>query len=168
MLLKKVKTLLITASAFTILLSSSAFSTTAYATGNVSHSIPSQSTNVTTKSTVDLKKLQHYLKRLFNAGLTEDNIKGINTNKAITKYGAIIGSVDPNTLLQLTEQVLIFPVCKQGSTGPAVRYIQYRLGVTIGKNFETITTSKVKAFQELKSIASDGIVSSITWAKLMH
>ena len=117
---------------------------------------------------MDFKKLQHNLNKLFNAKLTEDNIRGANTNIAITKYGAILGSVDPNTLLQLTEQVLAFPVCKQGGSDAAVGYIQYKVGATIDRKFGTITAKKVEAFQKSKALTSDGIIGSTTWAKLMN
>ncbi len=96
MILKKIKTLLITVSAVTVLLNNSAFSATVCAAENASPNVTLQSTNVSNKSTVDLKKLKHNLNRLFNAGLVENNIKGTNTNAAIKKYGLILRKCKSN------------------------------------------------------------------------
>ena len=112
--------------------------------------------------------LQHNLNRLFNAKLAENNIKGTDTNAAINKYVPILGIVDPATLLQLTDQVLTFKVCKQGSNGAAVGYIQYKVGAIIDRRFRPITAKKVKEFQKSKTLTPNGIVDSVTWTKLVN
>lgn len=123
----------------------------------------SLSTNYNVNSS-SVKELQYNLNRLFNAGLNEDGINGPLTTAAINKYGTILGSTDAETLLSFTKLVLSFPLIKKGSSGAAVRYVQYRIGTDIDGNFGPITESKVKEYQ---NAVKDGIVGSDTWKQLM-
>ena len=168
MILKNLKGLLISLSLVAILLSSSAFSSIAYATETVDNPVTAQPNDATNKNTLDVKKLQHDLNVLFKVGLTEDNIKGKYTNAAIVKYGAILGSIDPTTLLQLAEQVLTFPSSKQGDSNAAVGYIQYRVGTTVDRKFGSITAGKIDVFQKSKNLTQNGAMDSSTWVKLME
>ncbi len=112
----------------------------------------------------NIKDLQHNLNRLFNAGLVEDGINGPLTSTAINKYGFKLGSTDATTLLSLTNQILTFPLIKQGSTGAAVRYVQYRVGAVVDGVFGPNTKAKVIEYQ---NGVKDGIVGPKTWAQLM-
>ncbi|MGL4913768.1 MAG: M15 family metallopeptidase [Romboutsia sp.] len=78
------------------------------------------------------------------AGLTADGIIGDKTNSAI---------------LEISKKTL----CKKGSTGIAVRYIQYKVGGKITGTFDDDTLRLVKAWQSNKKITSDGIVGDLTW-----
>lgn len=55
---------------------------------------------------------------------------------------------------------------RKGSTGQAVRVLQYLLGVTADGKFGPITEQAVRDFQRRMKIQVDGIVGPITWGKL--
>ncbi|MBI2735416.1 MAG: peptidoglycan-binding protein [Rhodospirillales bacterium] len=64
------------------------------------------------------------------------------------------------------------PVLKQGSNGPDVRDLQQALKAlghdpgSIDGVFGARTTSAVKAFQQVREIAVDGIVGRVTWINI--
>ena len=64
------------------------------------------------------------------------------------------------------------PVLKQGSSGPDVRDLQQALKALghdpgpIDGAFGARTTSAVKAFQQAREIAVDGIVGRVTWINI--
>ena len=58
-----------------------------------------------------------------------------------------------------------------GDSGPGVKQIQTALAalgykVTVDGNFGNQTATAVKAFQKKNSLATDGVVGPVTWAKL--
>lgn len=77
-------------------------------------------------------------------GLKPDGILGPKTNSAIL-------------------EILNKPLCKKGSTGIAVRYIQYKVGGKITGTFDDNTLKLVKTWQSNKKLTSDGIVGDMTW-----
>jgi peptidoglycan hydrolase-like protein with peptidoglycan-binding domain len=70
------------------------------------------------------------------------------------------------------ENTMAEPVLKQGASGPDVRDLQQALK-TLGHDpgpidgaFGARTTSAVKAFQQAREIAVDGIVGRVTWINI--
>ena len=55
---------------------------------------------------------------------------------------------------------------QRGSTGPAVRYIQGVLGITVDGQFGPITDRAVRNFQRRHGLKIDGIVGPITYGKM--
>lgn len=58
------------------------------------------------------------------------------------------------------------PVLRQGSSGPHVRALQSRLGVTLDGAFGPKTRAAVVAFQKSRQLLPDGVVGAMTWAAL--
>lgn len=114
-----------------------------------------------------VKTLQHNLNRLFNTGLVEDGINGQCTTAAINKFGSILGDTDTVELLRNTNHVLGFPLTKQGDTGGAVGYVQYRVGADVDRIFGANTAFCVRQYQSNHNLVADGIVGQNTWSKLM-
>lgn len=59
------------------------------------------------------------------------------------------------------------PLCKKGSSGFAVRYIQFKVGSNITGTFDDSTLNKVKTWQSQKNLSSDGIVGDMTWKSFL-
>jgi Putative peptidoglycan binding domain/N-acetylmuramoyl-L-alanine amidase len=81
------------------------------------------------------------------------------------------GIVDPQTWDALhANPVAATPypgtLLREGSTGPAVRSIQQRLGVAADGQFGPRTKAAVVAFQRSKGLGADGIVGPATWKAL--
>jgi Putative peptidoglycan binding domain len=79
------------------------------------------------------------------------------------------GIVDPQTWAALhTSPAPPYPgaLVREGSTGPAVRAIQQRLGVAADGQFGPRTKAAVVAFQRSKGLGADGIVGPATWKAL--
>lgn len=81
-------------------------------------------------------------------GLKADGILGMNTQKVI------------NTVLKM-------PPCKIGSSGSAVRYIQYRVGATIDGKYGPKTAAQVNKFKKKNNLSQDGKVDAKTWKVLI-
>jgi peptidoglycan hydrolase-like protein with peptidoglycan-binding domain len=70
------------------------------------------------------------------------------------------------------EDTMAEPVLKQGASGPDVRDLQQALKALghdpgpIDGAFGARTTSAVKAFQQAREIAVDGIVGRVTWINI--
>lgn len=103
-----------------------------------STSKPQDSQSLASIGIKDIKAFQQAV------GLTADGIIGPKTNAA---------------MLEVSNK----PLCKKGSTGIPVRYIQYKVGGKITGAFDDATLNLVKAWQSNKKLTSDGIVGDSTW-----
>lgn len=133
------------------------------------NNIPTDINKVEIKPNINesTKQVQEQLNRIMNAGLEEDGVQGVNTTQAITEFQKIEGlSTDgiagTNTKAALNE-ILSFPLCKNGSKGYAVRYVQYRMCINIDGIFGNQTKNAVITYQYGKKLTADGIVGQNTW-----
>lgn len=61
----------------------------------------------------------------------------------------------------------VYPVCKKGSKGLAVEWIQAAVNAKVDGNFGAKTDASVKAYQKKKKLTQDGIVGAKTWAAIV-
>lgn len=57
---------------------------------------------------------------------------------------------------------------KNGSTGSEVKLLQERLGLKGDGNFGPVTEEKVKAWQAVNGLTTDGVVGDVTWSKIFE
>jgi peptidoglycan hydrolase-like protein with peptidoglycan-binding domain len=69
-------------------------------------------------------------------------------------------------LLGMGESAAAQPTLRRGSSGPAVRTLQAKLGVPVDGIFGPATEAAVRKFQASKKLTNDGIVGPSTWAAL--
>lgn len=103
--------------------------------------------------------------------LVVDGIVGPRTTSAIKNLQGICGLpqtgiVGPETSDALN-LVLSKPLLSTGSRGYAVRYVQFRVGVSIDGIFGPKTKAGVMRYQSQNGLAADGIVGPKTWGKLI-
>jgi peptidoglycan hydrolase-like protein with peptidoglycan-binding domain len=60
-----------------------------------------------------------------------------------------------------------YPVCKKGSKGLAVEWIQAAVGATVDGDYGSKTEAAVKSYQTKKKLTSDGWVGAKTWAAII-
>lgn len=114
-----------------------------------------------------ISELQANLNSLINAKLDVDGITGTNTQNAVKNFQKLMGlSIDgiagTNTLSAINE-IKDRPLCKIGSKGYAVRWIQWRIGSSVDGIFGNGTATNVKNFQSSCGLSADGIVGANTW-----
>lgn len=90
----------------------------------------------------DTKKFQQVM------GLNADGIVGPRTNEAV-------------------DAINKKPLCKKGSVGFSVRYIQYKVGANITGTFDDATLAMVKKWQTNKKLTPDGMVGPNSWKNLI-
>lgn len=120
-----------------------------------------------------VKSLQINLIKLgFSCGPSgADGIYGKVTKNAVYKFQQSL-NIQADGLAgiqtqQVINEILATPLCKQGITSGAVRYIQYRVGCAVDGIFGSKTASAVMAWQKKNKLAVDGIVGPATWGKLI-
>jgi len=76
--------------------------------------------------------------------------------------------IDPETIIgkETGTEVKSLRTIKLGSRGPAVKYLQLRLGVFADGLFGPMTRRAVIRFQKSKGLVADGIVGPKTWKAL--
>jgi N-acetylmuramoyl-L-alanine amidase len=124
-----------------------------------------------------LIKLQKALNRLKitdknNKPLVEDNAIGPATTSAIEKFQKIVGILQTgimgNTTWNAVNLILAKRIIRPNhGGGPAVRYLQYRVGVDADGVYGPNTEAAIKKFQKQNGLTADGIVGSLTWQKLI-
>lgn len=119
----------------------------------------------------DILYAQRTINRLKIASLVEDGIDGPNTQAAVRKFQSIVGIGADGIVGFITfgamKEIMAKPLLKQGSTGIAVRYLQFRVASNTDGIFGPGTASSVKQFQYVNGLGSDGVVGPMTWAKLI-
>jgi len=115
--------------------------------------------------------VQQKINRLRITSLTTDGIFGPITRSAVTKFEQIAGIGQDGAWgpqCEAAYQAIVSkPLIKQGSTGVAVRYLQYRFGLKIDGIFGVLTLSAAKTFQSSNGLAVDGLFGNLSWTKLI-
>jgi hypothetical protein len=128
------------------------------------------------KADPDVLKLQNALNRLKFVGangkaLVEDGLDGDNTEHAVESLQKMAGiKVDGEAGSQtwgVINQILAKPVVKKGAENVVVRYIQFRVGVSVDGDFGNGTENAVKSWQRKNGLVADGSVGNLTWGKLI-
>ncbi|HEY9690497.1 MAG TPA: N-acetylmuramoyl-L-alanine amidase, partial [Coleofasciculaceae cyanobacterium] len=129
------------------------------------------------QSSAQVLELQRTLNRLKildrnNQRLAEDGFAGPATTSATQRLQAILGLVTDGIAGDRTwvniRQILAKPVLRPNqSSGPAVRYVQYRVGVAIDGIYGGGTLDAVKRFQTQNRLTVDGIIGPQVWAALI-
>ncbi|MGL4911408.1 MAG: M15 family metallopeptidase [Romboutsia sp.] len=96
------------------------------------------------------------IKQLLSIGIKD--VKVFQEIVSITPDG-ILGPKTDSAISIISKKTL----CKKGSTGINVRYIQYKVGGKLTGIFDDATLNLVKAWQSNKKLTSDGIVGDLTW-----
>jgi len=115
--------------------------------------------------------VQQKINRLRITSLTADGIFGSLTRAAVIKFQQIVGIQQDGAWgpqCEAAYQVIVSKsLLKQGSTGIAVRYLQYRFGLKTDGIFGALTLSAVKTFQSSNGLAVDGLFGNLSWTKLI-
>lgn len=89
---------------------------------------------------------------------------------AMIGIGAVTATGAPAQALGMGQKTLSSStsvvVLRYGSTGPLVKELQRRLGITQDGSFGKQTLAAVKAFQSRKGLQPDGLVGPLTWKAL--
>ena len=129
------------------------------------------------QSSAQVLELQRTLNRLRildrnNQRLAEDGFSGPATTSATQRLQAILGLVTDGIAGDRTwvniRQILAKPVLRPNQTsGPAVRYLQFRVGVAIDGIYGGGTLEAVRRFQTQNRLTVDGIIGPQGWAALI-
>jgi peptidoglycan hydrolase-like protein with peptidoglycan-binding domain len=123
---------------------------------------------------LELQKSLNRLKIRDNNGntLAEDGVLGRRTGEVIRKFqmaaGIVVDGIAGKQTLDAIYLILLKPLLRVGLRGIAVRYLQYRLNITIDGIFGNNTRNQVMKFQRNNGLAADGIVGNLTWNKLIN
>jgi N-acetylmuramoyl-L-alanine amidase len=134
--------------------------------------IPSKQPSEDSK-VLDLQRVLNRLKLTDGKGnkLAEDGIIGNCTREATKRLQNVCGLTVDGIAGQQTwnaiNAILAKPLLKVGSTGIAVRYVQYRTGTSYDGIFGNGTKAAVVKFQSSNGLSVDGIVGNNTWSKLI-
>jgi GH25 family lysozyme M1 (1,4-beta-N-acetylmuramidase) len=138
---------------------------------NISPEAPKRQTN---EEILNLQKVLNKLKIRDGKGnaLAEDGILGKYTIEATKRLQSICGISIDGVAGQQTWNTINIILNKQllrlGSTGIAVRYMQYRVGANYDGVFGNATRASVIKFQQNNSLSGDGIVGLNTWSKIFN
>jgi hypothetical protein len=110
--------------------------------------------------------------KVVSPALVEDGVLGTKTKSAIIAFEKIAGlTVDSGIWGSQCDgaynTIVAKPTIQQGSSGIAVRYLQFRVGATIDGVFGSKTATALKTFQSKNSLTADGICGAKTWAVLI-
>jgi len=125
----------------------------------------------------NIVKLQQALNRLKitdknGKALAETGIKDASTESATQKFQKITnlssdGVAGPITLTTIN-QIFTKPILRPNHAGgPAVRYLQFRVGVDTDGVYGDGTAAAVAKFQKANGLTADGIIGPQTWTKLI-
>jgi len=136
-------------------------------------SSPQPQPQVQDKEIMELQQILNRLKITDSNGkaLVVDGIHGPLTASAIKKLQAImdlqqVGIAGLASWAAIRE-ILAKPMISSGSTGYAVRYVQWRVNTGVDGIFGPLTLKAVKTWQAANKLTADGIVGPNTWAKLI-
>lgn len=118
-----------------------------------------------------IKTIQQRLNSLHIASLTVDGISGTKTQAAIKSFQGICGLIADGVWGAKTEaayqDIAARLTLRVGSNGTAVRYVQSRIGATADGSFGSKTQAAVQLWQRRNGLASDGVIGSNSWAKML-
>lgn len=129
------------------------------------------------KPVTEILQLQKTLNQLritdaSNRPLTEDGLPGPATEAATRKLQAVLGLATDGIAGERTwrniRQVLAKPTLYYNhAAGPAVRYLQFRVGADVDGIFGPGTRAEVMRFQSMNRLVVDGIVGPASWRVLI-
>ncbi|MEO3706157.1 N-acetylmuramoyl-L-alanine amidase [Trichormus azollae] len=104
--------------------------------------------------------------------LDEDNFTGPATTSAVEKFQKIAGIIPSgmanSTTWNAINQILSKRLVQGNQTsGPIIRYLQYRVGADPDGIYGLNTEAAIKEFQQQNGLTADGIVGAPTWQKLI-
>jgi N-acetylmuramoyl-L-alanine amidase len=104
--------------------------------------------------------------------LDEDNFTGPATTSAVEKFqkmaGIIPSGMANSTTWNAINQILSKRLVQGNQTsGPIIRYLQYRVGADPDGIYGLNTEAAIKKFQQQNGLTADGIVGAPTWQKLI-
>jgi N-acetylmuramoyl-L-alanine amidase len=104
--------------------------------------------------------------------LVEDNIPGTATSSAVSNFQKVVGIQETGIANQATWDAINLILAKRilrlnHAGGTVIRYLQYRLGLTVDGIFGSQTEASVKNFQRQNGLVADGIVGPASWQKLI-
>jgi N-acetylmuramoyl-L-alanine amidase len=104
--------------------------------------------------------------------LDEDNFTGPATTSAVEKFQKIAGIIPSgmanSTTWNAINQILSKRLVQGNQTsGPIIRYLQYRVGADPDGIYGLNTEAAIKKFQQQNGLTADGIVGAPTWQKLI-
>jgi N-acetylmuramoyl-L-alanine amidase len=107
-----------------------------------------------------------------NRPLTEDNFTGPATSSAVEKFQRVVGIIPTGMATQTTwdaiNQILAKRTVQGNQTsGPIMRYLQYRVGTTPDGIYGRQTEAAIKRYQQQNGLTADGIIGPATWGKLL-
>lgn len=118
-----------------------------------------------------VREYQRKLNHLQIASLAEDGVLGPLTRGAVIKFQGIVGIAQDGVYGPQTDgvyqSIASKPQLRQGTTGPVVRYIQYRVGAQTDGQWGPQTDAAVRAWQGSRGLAADGIVGPATWGAMI-
>lgn len=126
-------------------------------------------------SILDLQKALNRLQIRDQRGdkLTEDGANGSCTITAVKRFQFLVG-LDPDGITGANtwdafNQILEKPVCSinQKPAASVIRYLQYRMVTGVDGSWGNGTDTAIKAYQQGKGLAADGIVGNQTWSILI-
>ncbi|MBF2063981.1 MAG: N-acetylmuramoyl-L-alanine amidase [Calothrix sp. C42_A2020_038] len=135
--------------------------------------VPDEENNIDT-SVLRLQRALNRLKITDHQGkaLIEDNTIDVQTKFALEKFQRIVGirvsGVADAITWNAINQILAKRIIRLNHAGgPAIRYLQHRMGVDIDGVYGRQTEEAVKRFQRQNRLSADGIVGPATWQRLI-
>ncbi len=122
--------------------------------------------------TGDFVTAMQYLLKAHGYSISADGSFGPATLSAVKSFQKSKGISEKGAVGSATWKKLFINV-KQGSSGDAVRAVQYLLknrfgySISVDGSFGPATLSAVKGFQKSKGLTQDGSVGSDTWSYLV-
>lgn len=108
-----------------------------------------------------------------NKTLVVDGIYGPATISTIKSFQKILGLVQDGVLneniVSSVNDVMNKSICsiKSNTNKATIKYIQWRLNISVDGIFGSVTLSKIKEFQAENVLVADGIVGKNTWSVLL-
>lgn len=138
---------------------------------------PAPTPDEDSKPAAEVLQLQKTLNQLritdaSNKPLLEDGLDGPATEAATRKLQAVLGLATDGIAGERTwrniRQVLAKPTLYYNhAAGPAVRYLQFRVGADVDGVFGPGTRAAVLRFQSMNKLVVDGIVGAASWRVLI-
>lgn len=115
--------------------------------------------------------LQQNLNKVLRWSIAVDGIYGNQTKNATKQVQRITGievdGIAGNQTNSVINQILARQTLRYGSKGAAVRYLQYRLGITADGIFGYQTQYAVKQWQRRNGLYPDGVVGQYSWKVIL-